>query len=86
MKKTQHIQYTIRGISPALDRCLREKAERDGQSLNTITVSLLERGLGLSAEPIRCTDLDDLAGTWVRDPAFDDAVARLHQIEPDLWK
>ena len=86
MKNTQNIQYTIRGVTPALDRCLREKAMRDGQSLNTMAVSLLERGLGLSAAAVRYTDLDDLAGTWVKDPTFDEAVAQLHRVEADLWK
>jgi len=82
----QNIQYTIRGVTPALDRCIREKAAREGRSLNTTAMSLLERGLGLSAEAVRYTDLDDLAGTWVADPAFDDAVERLHRVEPELWK
>ena len=86
MKKLQSIQYTIRGVTPALDHCIREKAIRDGRSLNTTAMSLLERGLGLSADVVRYTDLDDLAGTWIHDPAFDDAVARLHQVEPELWK
>lgn len=86
MKKTPAIQYTIRGVTPALDRCIRKKAAHEGQSLNTIAMALLERGLGLSGDAVRYTDLDDLAGTWVDDPSFDDAVARLHRVEPDLWK
>ena len=86
MKKIHNIQYTIRGVAPALDRCIREKATREGQSLNTTAMSLLEQGLGLSGTAARYTDLDDLAGTWVADPAFDDAIARLHRVEPELWK
>ena len=86
MKKIHNIQYTIRGITPALDQCIREKAIRDEQSLNTTAMSLLERGLGLSADVVRYTDLDDLAGTWIHDPVFDDVVARLHQVEPEFWK
>ena len=82
----QSVQYTIRGVSPALDRCIREKAACEGRSLNTTAMFLLERGLGLSADTVRYTDLDDLAGTWVDDPAFDEAVARLHRVEPELWK
>jgi len=80
------VQYTIRGVTPALDRCIREKAAREGRSLNSTTMSLLESGLGLSANPIRYTDLDDLAGTWIDDPLFDDAISRLHRVEPELWK
>lgn len=86
MKKSRPIQYTIRDVSPRLDQCIRQRAERDGLSLNCTAIKLLERGLGLSADAIRCTDLDDLAGTWVEDPSFDEAIAQLHRIEPELWK
>jgi hypothetical protein len=40
--------------------------------------------LGLCAEKQR--DLSDLAGTWVEDPAFDEAIADQDRIDPDLWK
>jgi hypothetical protein len=86
MKKRRAVQYTIRGVSSALDRCLREKASREGRSLNDTALSLLERGLEMSADTVRSADLDDLAGSWIDDPAFDDAVEQLHRIEPELWK
>ena len=86
MKKRHSVQYTIRGVSPALDRCIREKAAVERVSLNTTAVSLLERALGLTGDAVRYTDLDDLAGTWVADPAFDDAVERLHRVDAELWK
>ena len=44
------------------------------------------RGLGLSNEKIYYYDLDDLAGTWVQDPAFDKAIEEMDQIDADLWK
>jgi hypothetical protein len=31
-------------------------------------------------------DLRDLAGTWVEDAAFDQALAGHDQVDPDLWK
>jgi len=31
-------------------------------------------------------DLRDLAGTWVEDAAFDQALAGQDQVDPDLWK
>ena len=86
MKKRRNIQYTIRGVTLALDRCIREKAAREGSSMNTTAMSLLERGLGLSSDVVRYTDLDDLAGTWVDDSAFDSAIEQLHRVEPDLWR
>jgi hypothetical protein len=86
MKRKQSVQYTIRGVSRSLDRCIREKATREERSLNDLAVSLLERGMGLSADSVRYTDLDDLAGSWVNDPAFDEAVERLHRVDRGLWR
>jgi hypothetical protein len=34
----------------------------------------------------RTLDLRDLAGTWVEDAAFDQAIAGHDQVDPDLWK
>lgn len=31
-------------------------------------------------------DLSDIAGTWVDDPGFDEAIAAQRQIDPELWK
>ena len=86
MQRIKNVQYTIRGISSSLDRCIREKASREERSLNDVAVALLERGMGLSPDSVRYTDLDDLAGSWVDDPAFDEAVERLHRVDPELWR
>jgi hypothetical protein len=42
--------------------------------------------LGLAAEPLRHHDLDDLAGTWVHDAAFDKALRDMDRIDPELWR
>jgi hypothetical protein len=34
----------------------------------------------------RKRDLSDIAGTWVEDPAFDEAIEAQRQIDPDMWK
>jgi hypothetical protein len=34
----------------------------------------------------RHRDLSDLAGTWVEDPAFDQAIADQDLVDEDLWK
>jgi hypothetical protein len=61
-------------------------AVREGTSLNETLVATLRRGLGLEREPVRFHDLDDLAGTWVQDPAFDDAMKEMDRIDPELWR
>jgi len=86
MKKKAPLQYTIRGVSSLLDRKLREKAVKENMSLNEVTLATLERALGVTGDSVRYDDLDDLAGTWVQDPAFDKAVKSLRKIDTELWK
>ena len=69
-----------------MNASLREKAKMEGKSLNKITIEVLMRGLGLSNEKIYYDDLDDLAGTWVQDPAFDRAIEEMDRVDADLWK
>jgi len=61
-------------------------AEVSHQSLNAILLKALERGLDLGIEPVRCGDLDDLAGSWVQDPEFDKAMADIDKVDEVLWK
>jgi plasmid stability protein len=80
------IQYTIRGISDRMDTFIRERAAREGKSLNETVLDALKAGLGLSGDQVRYADLDDLAGTWVNDPEFDRAIAEMDRVDPELWK
>lgn len=80
------IQYTVRGVSKKTDAVLRELATEEGVSLNTVTLSLLDAAAGSAGEGPRAHDLDSLSGSWVADPAFDDAVKAFDQIDPALWR
>jgi len=80
------MQYTLRGIPKRVDSALRRKARQEGLSLNKAAVRALARGLGLADEQTVYHDLDDLAGTWVEDPAFDQAVSEMDTVDPDLWR
>ncbi len=79
-------QYTIRSVPPVIDRALRARAAKANQSLNTIVLAALQRGLGLTEAPPEFHDLDDLAGTWVDDPEFDRAMEVFESIDEDIWK
>lgn len=79
-------QYTIRNIPPALDLALRERARAEDKSLNDVVIDALARGAGIGAEQLRYRDLADLAGTWMEDSDFDQAIADQDTIEPGLWK
>jgi hypothetical protein len=65
---------------------LRERARQQGRSLNAVAVEALARGAGLGEEPVRYCDLDDLAGTWTPDPAFDRAVVEVDTVDEEAWK
>lgn len=80
------IQYTVRGVSERTDSILREIAAEEGVSLNTVALSLLDAAAEQGGESSRAHDLDALAGSWVADPAFDEAIKAFDQIDPALWR
>ena len=82
----QRIQYTVRGVSERTDAVLREAAAEEGVSLNAYTLSLLDSAADPGHEGKRKHDLDALAGSWVADPAFDQAQEIFEQIDPALWR
>lgn len=79
------MQYTLRGVPPAVDRALRDRARREGVSLNQAAVEALVRALGLGDRPVRHRSLDALRGTWHDDPDFERAIAEQHRIDESLW-
>ena len=84
--KPKRIQYTIRDIPPRVDRRLRERCASYGSSLNRVALLALSRAAGLEDDPPEFHDLDDLAGTWVDDPAFDHAMQARDRVDEDLWR
>ena len=86
MKRRHTTQHTIRGMPPRVDEALRRKARQEGMSLNRTAIAALAQGLGVADERRVHHDLDDLAGTWVEDPAFDKAIESMDQVDPELWK
>lgn len=79
------MQYTVRNVPRIVDRALREKARREGKSLNEVVVEALMRALGVEEE-VRHRDLRDIAGTWAADDAIDRALEEQRRIDPDLWR
>lgn len=79
-------QYTIRQVPERLDERLRRLARERDTSLNQVVVDLLSAATGLSDEPVLHHDLDDLIGTWVEDPAVDQALAAFETVDEELWR
>ncbi len=69
------MQYTIRGIPPAVDDALRKRARDTGTSLNEAVVDALAEGAGVTGAPQKRRDLGDVAGTWRADKALEAALA-----------
>jgi hypothetical protein len=80
------MQYTIRGVPPAIDEAVRERAKAEGKSLNEVAVEVLADGLGLGDEDVVRRDLSDVVGTWKRETAVEAALAAQDRVAEGLWK
>jgi len=83
--KKRGIQYTLRNVPERTDARLRETASAYGVSLNEAALTALLRGLGADADAVEHHDLDDLIGSWISDPACDQALADMEKVDPELW-
>jgi hypothetical protein len=80
------MQYTIRDIPPHLDVELRERARRENKSLNQVAIEALAHGLDVAGVKRKRRSLDDIAGTWKKDPAVEKAIAAARRLDPKLWR
>jgi plasmid stability protein len=82
---------SIRGLDDKALARLKQRAEREGSSVNSLVVQILQDDGGAKAKVPslrRHRDLDALAGTWTeRDAnAFERATAPFSKVDPTLWK
>lgn len=80
------MQYTIRGIPPAVDSALRERARAAGTSLNQAAVEALAEGSGMTGAPRKRRNLGDIAGTWKAEKAVEAALAAQDLADEELWR
>jgi hypothetical protein len=86
MKKRRKVQYTIRQVPEEVDAKLRELAVKEECSLNYVVLDALSNAVGAKDSPPVFHDLDDLAGSWVEDEAFDEAMKVFNAVDEGLWK
>jgi hypothetical protein len=86
MKNRGYCQYTIRQIPKAVDKSLRRKSQLERKSLNSVAIETLSAGLHLGGAPVRHDDLDFMAGSWVEDKKFDEAIAAQDCVDLKLWR
>jgi hypothetical protein len=79
------MQYTIRNVSPELDRALKARAKQLGKSVNQTALDLLSRGCG---QAVRHRSLRHMPGAWSAKEAaeFDRFLAEHRAIDEELWK
>jgi plasmid stability protein len=81
---------TIRGLDDLTINALREKAKKDGSSVNAALVKLLQEELGIKKKKrtVVYNDLDHLAGTWSDKDykEFLQATADFAKIDENVWK
>jgi hypothetical protein len=80
------MQYTIRNVPRGLDAALRRRSQEQGKSLNEVALEALARGTGLGEDRYPQRDLSDIAGTWHKDRAFDQAIAAQDAVDWELWR
>jgi hypothetical protein len=82
---------SIRGLDEKALARLKRRAEREGSSLNSLVVRLLQEDAGApgkTRQRQKFDDLDALAGTWTSQQAraFERDTAAFSEVEPTLWK
>ena len=76
------VQYTVRSIPAHVDKALRRKAQMGHKSLNEVLREALIREAEGTDVPERAySDLDALAGSWVEDPDFDEAIQAQDRVD-----
>ena len=80
------MQYTIRGIPPAVDSAIRERARAAGKSLNEAAVDALTEAAGIAGAQHKRRELQDIAGTWKADKALESALAAQDVVDKDSWR
>lgn len=84
---------TVRNLPPEVARAIRDKARKEGLSLNRTVARLLAQATGRGEEKrkrkqVLHHDLDRFFGVWSKKEAeeFDEALLEERQIEPEMWK
>ncbi|KKR30037.1 MAG: hypothetical protein UT63_C0108G0002 [Candidatus Gottesmanbacteria bacterium GW2011_GWC2_39_8] len=80
---------TVRGIDDTMAKVLKEKANQEGTSVNTVLLKTLRESLGLKKKKrtVVYNDLDHLAGTWSEKDflEFQEKIADFETVDKKMW-
>lgn len=79
------VQYTIRNVSPSVDRALRRKAAQRQVSLNKLLLKALEAEAGVGPAPREHHDLDEFFGSWRKDSKVNRALTDVRKVDLADW-
>ncbi len=81
---------TLRGVDDRMAKALKEKAKKDGNSVNATLIKILRESLGMEKKKrnIVYDDLDHLAGTWTNKDyrEFSKKIADFEMVDKKMWK
>jgi plasmid stability protein len=81
---------TIRGLDDMTINALKERAKREGTSINAALVKILKKELGIEKKKhtVVYHDLDHLAGTWDKKEyqEFLKNIEDFEKIDEKMWK
>lgn len=81
---------TLRGVDDRIAAVLKEKARKEGTSVNALMLRLLKESLGIEKKKrgVVYDDLDHLAGTWSKKDAaeFERATSVFEKVDEEMWK
>lgn len=81
---------TVHALEPRVEKRIRSKAKREGQSLNRTIKKLLAESVGVSSSPQadHRDDFVEFLGEWNDQDAetFQNAVADFEKIDPSDWQ
>lgn len=79
------MQYTVRNIPTEVDHGLRQRAEAEHKSLNTLLVEALASYAGVSAPTRVLRDLPAIFDGEPLEPEVLQALEEQRQIDPEMW-
>lgn len=81
----------IRNLNDKAAFCLKSLAKKEGVSVNSLMLKIINRAVGLEKEPCKThmhNDLDYLAGTWDKNDLkeFNKNTAFFETIDQEIWQ